>query len=161
MTWPVLPWWRARHSSHAADFALSLTQFRLCASGRSATKPGGFEDIDTGVRAFILITVAIVCPTLEFGFEIGAFGRLFYDKVFVDWGMLTALYVLLVIMPKEKPSVAKFARIAVGENVIDLVAAGFVSGRRLPRSLPCEDLACSGNYCPADFPERRRSRTVR
>ncbi len=65
-------------------------------------KLSGFENIDPGVRAFILITVAIAYPAWELGFEIGAFGRLFYEKVFVAWSISTALFVVLVIMPKEK-----------------------------------------------------------
>jgi hypothetical protein len=35
----------------------------------------GFEDIEPGVRAFILITIAIAYPVWDFGFELGAFGR--------------------------------------------------------------------------------------
>ena len=72
----------------------------------------GFEEIDPGVRAFILIVFAIAYPAWDFGFEIGAFGRLFYEKVFVAWAISTALFVVLLIVPREKlrvPRVAWFA----------------------------------------------------
>ena len=60
-------------------------------------KLAGFEDIDPAVRAFILIVVAIAYPAWDFGFEIGAFGRLFYEKIFVAWSISTALFVVLLV----------------------------------------------------------------
>ncbi len=75
-------------------------------------KFSGFEDIDPGVRAFILIVIAIAYPAWDVGFEIGAFGRLFFEKIFVAWSMSTALFVVLLVIPKDKfrvPTVAWFA----------------------------------------------------
>ncbi len=71
-----------------------------------------FENIDPGVRAVILITVAIAYPAWNFGFEIGAYGRLFYEKVFVTWSISTALLIILLMMPREHlqvPRVVWFA----------------------------------------------------
>jgi hypothetical protein len=86
-------------------------------------KLGGFENIDRGVRAFILITVAIAYPAWEFGFEIGAFGRLFYEKVFVAWSISTALLVVLLIMPKEKFAVPRLAWVATAVPSLWLLLA--------------------------------------
>jgi len=75
-------------------------------------KLSGFEDIDPGVRAFILIVIAIAYPAWDVGFEIGAYGRLFFEKIFVAWSISTALFVVLLILPKDKlriPTVAWFA----------------------------------------------------
>jgi hypothetical protein len=69
----------------------------------------GFEDIDPSVRAFILITIAIAYPVWDFGFELGAFGRLFYDKIFVAWSISTALFVVLLLIPETKLAVPKLA----------------------------------------------------
>ncbi len=75
-------------------------------------KFSGFENIDPSVRAFILIVVAIAYPAWDFGFEIGAYGHLFFEKIFVAWSISTALFVVLLVVPKDKirvPTVAWFA----------------------------------------------------
>ena len=75
-------------------------------------KFSGFEDIDPGVRAFILIVVALAYPAWDIGFEIGAYGRLFFEKVFVAWSISTALFIVLLVVPKDKfrvPTVTWFA----------------------------------------------------
>ena len=75
-------------------------------------KPSGFENIDPGVRAFILIAVAVAYPVWDLGFELGAFGTLFYEKVFVAWSISTVLFVVLLLIPREKfvvPRLAWFA----------------------------------------------------
>ena len=72
-------------------------------------KLSGFENIDPGVRAFILITVAIAYPAWDVGFEIGAFGRLFYEKVFLAWSISTALFFVLLLVPREKLEVPRLA----------------------------------------------------
>ena len=75
-------------------------------------KFSGFEEIDPGVRAFILIVMAIAYPAWDVGFEIGTYGHLFFEKVFVAWSVSTALFVALLVVPKDKfrvPTVAWFA----------------------------------------------------
>ena len=72
-------------------------------------KFSGFEDIDPGVRAFILIIIAIAYPAWDLGFELGAYGRLFFEKVFVAWSISTALLVVLLVVPREKLQVPMFA----------------------------------------------------
>jgi len=75
-------------------------------------KFSGFENIDPGVRAFILIIIALAYPAWDVGFEIGAYGRLFFEKIFVAWSISAALFVVLLILPKDKlriPTVAWFA----------------------------------------------------
>ena len=77
-------------------------------------KFSGFEEIDPGVRAFILIVIAIAYPAWDVGFEIGAYGRLFFEKIFVAWSISTALFVVLLVIPKDKfrvPTVAWFATV--------------------------------------------------
>lgn len=72
-------------------------------------KFSGFEEIDPGVRAFILIVIAIAYPAWDVGFELGAYGRLFFEKIFVAWSISTALFIVLVVIPRDKlrvPTVA-------------------------------------------------------
>ena len=95
-------------------------------------KLSGFEQLDPGVRAFILITVAIAYPAWEFGFEIGAFGRLFYEKVFVAWSISTALFVVLLIwlLPKLWRGI---------KSVFSAIGRLFGGGKREPE--PDQDLS--------------------
>jgi len=75
-------------------------------------KLSGFDDIDPGVRSFILIAVAIAFPAWDFGFEIGAFGRLFFEKIFFAWSISTALLIVLLFIPRNRlqiPRIAWFA----------------------------------------------------
>lgn len=86
-------------------------------------KFSGFEDIDPGVRAFILIVVAIAYPAWDLGFELGAYGRLFYEKVFVAWAISTALFVVLLVVPRDKLRVPRFAWFATAVPSLWLVLA--------------------------------------
>ncbi len=86
-------------------------------------KFSGFENIDPGVRAFILIVVAIAYPAWDAGFEIGVFGRLFYEKIFVAWSISTALFVVLLVVPKTELQVPKLAWFATAVPSLWLVLA--------------------------------------
>ena len=86
-------------------------------------KFSGFENIDPGVRAFILIVMAIAYPAWDFGFEIGAFGRLFYEKIFVAWAISTALFVVLIMIPRDKLQVPRLAWFATAIPSLWLVLA--------------------------------------
>ena len=86
-------------------------------------KFSGFENIDPGVRAFILIVVAIAYPAWDVGFEIGAFGRLFFEKIFVAWSISTALFVVLLVIPKDKLQVPRLAWFATAIPSLWLVLA--------------------------------------
>ena len=69
----------------------------------------GFENIDPAIRSIILITVAASYPAWGLGFEIGAYGRLFFDKLFVAWSISTALLVVMLFIPRSKLKVPKMA----------------------------------------------------
>ncbi len=86
-------------------------------------KFSGFEEIDPGVRAFILIVIAVAYPAWDFGFELGAFGRLFFEKIFVAWSMSTALFVVLLVLPKDKLTVPPLAWFATAFPSVWLVLA--------------------------------------
>ena len=86
-------------------------------------KLSGFENIDPGVRAFILIVIAVAYPAWDLGFELGAYGRLFYEKVFVAWSISTALLVVLLVVPGDKLKVPKFAWFATAIPSVWLVLA--------------------------------------
>lgn len=72
-------------------------------------KYDGFGNIDPATRSFILITVAVAYPAWNFGFEIGVYGRLFYEKVFMTWSISTALLIVLLMIPRKNLSVPRIA----------------------------------------------------
>ena len=86
-------------------------------------KLSGFEEIDPGVRAFILITVAIAYPAWEFGFELGTYGQLFFEKVFVAWSISTALFAVFLLVPKDRLEVPRLAWYATAIPSLWLVLA--------------------------------------
>ncbi len=86
-------------------------------------KFSGFEEIDPGVRAFILIIIAIAYPAWDLGFELGAYGRLFYEKVFVAWSISTALLIVLLVVPREKLQVPMLAWFATAIPSLWLILA--------------------------------------
>lgn len=61
----------------------------------------GFEDIDAGVRSAILISVAAAYFAFDIGFELGAHGSIFFEKVFLIWSISLALLIIFVIIPKS------------------------------------------------------------
>lgn len=40
----------------------------------------GFDNLDPGVRSFMLISVALAYPAWDFGFDVGVYGKLFFEK---------------------------------------------------------------------------------
>lgn len=64
-------------------------------------KFSGFENIDTGVRSAILISVAAAYFAFDLGFEFGAHGRIFFEKIFFVWSISLALLLIFVIIPKK------------------------------------------------------------
>ncbi len=64
-------------------------------------KPTGFEHIDAGTRAIILISVAAAFFAWDVGFEFGAHGRIFFEKVFAAWSISLALLIIFIIIPKR------------------------------------------------------------
>ena len=64
-------------------------------------KFSGFENIDAGVRSAILISVAAAYFAFDLGFEFGAHGTIFFEKVFFVWSISLALLIIFVIIPKR------------------------------------------------------------
>jgi len=64
-------------------------------------KPTGFENIDAGTRAIILISVAAAFFAWDIGFEFGAYGSIFFEKVFAAWSISLALLIIFIIIPKR------------------------------------------------------------
>ena len=86
-------------------------------------KISGFENLDPSVRAVILISVAIAYPAMDLGFQVGAYGRLFYEKVFVTWSISTALLIVLLFIPREHLRVPRIAWFATGLPSLWLIFA--------------------------------------
>ena len=60
----------------------------------------GLEDIDSGTRSAIVISVAIAYFAWDLGFELGVHGTVFFEKVFLVWSVSVALLVIFSIIPK-------------------------------------------------------------
>lgn len=80
-------------------------------------------DLDPIVRSFILIGIAVAFPAWDVGFELGAFGRIFFDKLFMVWAISTTLLILLVIVPGHKLPVPAFAYAATAFPSVWLILA--------------------------------------
>ena len=61
----------------------------------------GLDDIDEGVRSAILISTAVSYFAWDLGFEIGAHGTVFFEKVFLVWSMTLALLLIFIIIPRR------------------------------------------------------------
>lgn len=86
-------------------------------------KFSGFEDIDPGTRAFILISVALAYPAWDFGFDVGVYGRLFFEKVFLAWSISSALLIVLIFLPKKEFKIPRTAWFATAIPTVWLLLA--------------------------------------
>jgi hypothetical protein len=64
-------------------------------------KFSGLENIDAGVRSSLVISVAAAYFAFDIGFDIGVYGRIFFDTVFLIWSVSLALLMIFTIIPKE------------------------------------------------------------
>ena len=62
----------------------------------------GFEDIDAGIRSAILISVACSFFAFDLGFEFGAHGTIYFEKVFFVWSVSFAMLLIFIIIPKRQ-----------------------------------------------------------
>lgn len=65
----------------------------------------GFDDLDSVTRTFILVCVALAYPAWDLGFQLGAFERVFYDKILFVWAIATALLLALTVNSGTRRSV--------------------------------------------------------
>ena len=49
----------------------------------------------------MLMTIAIAYPMWDVGFEIGVYGKIFFEKIFSVWAVSTALLVALILVPRR------------------------------------------------------------
>jgi len=86
-------------------------------------KPSGFENIDAGTRSIIVISVAAAFFAWDLGFELGAHGRLFFEKVFAAWSVSLALLIIFIIIPKRLLTVPPTLWVAVAIPALWLIIA--------------------------------------
>lgn len=84
-------------------------------------KFSGFENIDPGVRSFILISVALAYPAWDFGFDFGVYGKLFFEKIFLAWSVSSALLIVLIMLPREHVKIPWIAWIATSIPTVWLI----------------------------------------
>ncbi len=65
------------------------------------------EDIEPQWRTLVIAAVALAYPVGQTGFELGAYGELFFDNKLSAWITVTATLVVLVIVPRKKLPVTR------------------------------------------------------
>lgn len=58
-------------------------------------------DLDSRVRTLLVGAVTLAYPTTMAGFELGAYGELFYDRKITAWCMVTAVLLALLLLPRR------------------------------------------------------------
>ena len=61
-----------------------------------------FSEIPPVARSFILLCVALAYGAWDIGFELGAHGRIFFEKLFMVWSISTALLIALLVIPRDR-----------------------------------------------------------
>lgn len=60
------------------------------------------RDIDPSIRTFLLAAVAIAAPAGETGFQIGAWGEIFYSRPMGAWAIVTSLFFAMLLVPRAE-----------------------------------------------------------
>jgi hypothetical protein len=60
------------------------------------------QDISPRIRTFLLAAVAMSAPAGETGFQIGAWGEVFYSRPMGAWAIVTSLFIALLLVPRNK-----------------------------------------------------------
>jgi len=60
------------------------------------------QDISPRIRTFLLAAVAMSVPAGETGFQIGAWGEVFYSRPMGAWAIVTSLFLALLLVPRKK-----------------------------------------------------------
>ena len=68
-----------------------------------------FSDIPPVARSFVLLCVALAYAAWDIGFELGAHGRIFFEKLFMVWSISTALLIALLVIPRERTRIPPLA----------------------------------------------------
>ncbi len=85
------------------------------------------QDIEPKWRTLVVAAVALAYPVGQTGFELGAYGELFFDNKLSAWITVTATLVILALVPRKKrvglnvqiwilaiPSLWMLARLIIG-----------------------------------------------
>jgi hypothetical protein len=60
------------------------------------------QDIDPQWRTLVIAAVALAYPVGMTGFELGAYGEIFFDNMLSAWITVTAVLIILVAVPRKK-----------------------------------------------------------
>ena len=86
-------------------------------------KLSAFESLNPTARSFILLTVAVAYPVWDVGFELGAYGQLFFEKLFLVWTVATGMLIALFALPGQRVRIPKTALAATAFPSLWLVLA--------------------------------------
>ena len=60
------------------------------------------QNIEPRWRTLVVAAVALAYPVAQTGFEVGAYGELFFDNKFSAWITVTATLIVLAVIPRKK-----------------------------------------------------------
>lgn len=99
------------------------------------------------VRTFLICSIALAFPVGSAGFELGAYGELFYTRKITAWSTVTAALLALLVVPRKNVQVspAQLAILAVPSVWLLMVMVfGSQSGGAVVR--PVLFLLATGSY---------------
>lgn len=64
--------------------------------------------LDPRARTFLICAIALAYPMGSAGFELGAFGQLFYVRKLTAWAMVTGALVALTLLPRSMAPVSRW-----------------------------------------------------
>jgi hypothetical protein len=71
------------------------------------------KSIDPRLRTLLLMVVGLSYPAWDVGFELGAYGQIFFEKIFTVWAISTALFTTFVATPNLRVVVPRLGWVAL------------------------------------------------
>lgn len=81
------------------------------------------KDIDAGTRSVIIISVAAAYVAWDIGFELGVYGQIFAEKMFLAWTITTSLLIIFLMIPKDRLAVPRSLVIVTAIPTLWLIVA--------------------------------------
>ena len=81
------------------------------------------SEIPPVARSFILLCVALAYAAWDIGFELGAHGRIFFEKLFMVWSISTALLIAMLVIPRGRTRIPPTAIVVTAFPSVWLILA--------------------------------------
>lgn len=71
------------------------------------------KQVDPIIRTFILAAVGLAVAIWDISFNMGAYGTIFFEKLFLIWVGCTAVLLATLVLPLDKQPINRWGRIAL------------------------------------------------